>query len=143
MKKFIVSVREVHIQMVEVEAENEEEAKDKVLAGDGVHRDDSLEFSHTLDSELWTVEETAWGSDKSHAPDCAYRNKGECTCPKSEPKKQFAVYVEDKRSVKYIVDADSDEDAQRMVENSDDADEEFGGKSLDGSEWYVDQVEEC
>lgn len=25
-----------------------------------------------------------WGPDKSHAPDCAYRLGGECTCPKSE-----------------------------------------------------------
>jgi hypothetical protein len=25
-----------------------------------------------------------WGPDKSHAPDCAYRLKGECTCPRSE-----------------------------------------------------------
>lgn len=25
-----------------------------------------------------------WGPDKSHAPDCAYRLKGECTCPKSK-----------------------------------------------------------
>lgn len=30
-------------------------------------------------------EETEWGPDRSHASDCAYRNKGECTCPKSEP----------------------------------------------------------
>ena len=30
-------------------------------------------------------EETEWGPDKSHAPDCPYRLKGECTCPKSEP----------------------------------------------------------
>jgi hypothetical protein len=25
-----------------------------------------------------------WGPDKSHAPDCTYRLKGECTCPKSK-----------------------------------------------------------
>lgn len=88
-------------------------------------------------------DETEWGPDESHAPDCAYRNKGECTCPKSEPKtKRFAVYVVDKRSIKYVVDANSEEEAQRMVEASEDADAEFGGRTLDGSEWYVDWVEE-
>lgn len=88
------------------------------------------------------ADEAAWGPDKDHAPDCAYRNKGECTCPKSEPKKQFAVYVVDNRHVKYIVDADSQEEAQHDVEASEDADKEFGHKALD-SQWYVDQVEEC
>ena len=54
----------------------------------------------------------------------------------------YRVYVVDNRSVEYLVDAASEEEAQQLVEESDDADEEFGGKSLDGSQWYVDNVEE-
>ena len=61
---------------------------------------------------------------------------------KAERKKQFAVYVVNKRSIKYIIDADSAEEAQYMVEVSKDADAEFGGKDIDGSDWYVDNVEE-
>jgi hypothetical protein len=60
-----------------------------------------------------------------------------------KPIRQFAVYVVNKRSIKYIVDADSAEEARAMVEGSKDADEEFDGKDIDGSEWYVDDVEEC
>jgi len=58
MPKFIVGVREVHIQMMEVSAESKEEAIAAVQAGDGDILDDTLEYSHTLDSDLWTAEES-------------------------------------------------------------------------------------
>ena len=60
----------------------------------------------------------------------------------TEPTKTFAVWVHDRRLVKYIVNADSAEDAKRMVEESDDADRDFGGSGKDG-EWYVTEVVEC
>ena len=57
MREFIVNVREVHIQMVRIGAKDKEEAKEKVVAGEGDYLDDTLEYSHTLDSDYWTVEE--------------------------------------------------------------------------------------
>ena len=54
----------------------------------------------------------------------------------------YAVWVHDRRVVKYLVDADSAENARQAVEASDDADDEFGGTTKD-SEWYVDIVEEA
>lgn len=56
-KKFIVFVREVYVQQVLVEAESENEAIKKVRFGEGDHLDNSLEYSHTLDSDTWTAEE--------------------------------------------------------------------------------------
>jgi len=55
--KFIVSIREVHIQAVEIEADTKEEAVEKVKEGEGEYLEDGLDYSHTLDSEFWTVEE--------------------------------------------------------------------------------------
>lgn len=57
-------------------------------------------------------------------------------------KRQFRVYVMDKQHVMFVVDADSAEEARELVEGSDDARKEFGGKMLDSSEWYIDHVEE-
>jgi hypothetical protein len=57
MKKFRVLVREVHVQWVEIESTSEEEAKDRVQQGEGEIVEGSLEYSHTLDSDTWTVEE--------------------------------------------------------------------------------------
>lgn len=54
---YIVSVREVHVQQVKVEAASEDEAKTKVVEGEGEYLDDKLEYSHTLDKDLWTVEQ--------------------------------------------------------------------------------------
>ncbi len=54
--KFIVYVREVHVQAMEVRADTPEEAKKLVEAGEGDALDDCLEYSHTLDSDTWTVE---------------------------------------------------------------------------------------
>ena len=56
MLKFIVEVREVHIQGYEIEAETEEQAKDLIREGNGDLIDGHFEYSHTLDSEFWTVE---------------------------------------------------------------------------------------
>lgn len=55
--------------------------------------------------------------------------------------KTFAVYVVDRRQVKYFVDAASAEEAREKVEASGNADEDFGGKDIN-AEWYVDDVQE-
>jgi hypothetical protein len=57
MNKFIVNVREVYVQGYKVTADDEETAKAIVRAGGGVIDEDRFEYSHTLDSETWTVEE--------------------------------------------------------------------------------------
>lgn len=56
-KKYIVGVREVHVQYVSVEADSIEEAIAK--AEDGCEGDETLqlEYSHTMDSDSWSVEE--------------------------------------------------------------------------------------
>ena len=59
----------------------------------------------------------------------------------AEKTKTYRVWVNDVRLVVYIVDAESEEEAQRLVESSEDADEDFGGTTKQG-EWYVDHVEE-
>lgn len=57
MKKFTVQVREVHIQPYEIEAKDEQEAIAIVQAGGGEIIEGGFEYSHTLDSGDWTVEE--------------------------------------------------------------------------------------
>lgn len=57
MPKFIVNIREVHTQMVEVEAEDKKDAKIKVAQGEGTYLDNTLEYSHTLNKSTWTVDE--------------------------------------------------------------------------------------
>lgn len=55
--KFIVMVREVHIQMVEVDgATSETDAIKRVSQGEGSAIDNTLEFSHRLNAETWTAE---------------------------------------------------------------------------------------
>ena len=56
MPGFIVSVREVHVQGYKVIADDEESAKDIVRLGGGDLLEERFEYSHTLDSETWTVE---------------------------------------------------------------------------------------
>ena len=56
-KSFIVEVREVHIQPVGIRADTPEKAKEKVADGEGDYDYSSLEYSHTLDPETWTVTE--------------------------------------------------------------------------------------
>ena len=53
---YLVGIKEVHVNYVEVVATSEEEAKDKAAEaawGDEIFQ----EFSHTLSSETWTIEE--------------------------------------------------------------------------------------
>lgn len=54
-KRFIVEVREVHVQPYEVEANSKEQAIEVVKEGGGEIIENALEYSHTLDSEYWTV----------------------------------------------------------------------------------------
>jgi len=58
LKKFIVGVREVHIQRVEIEAKDFESAKMAVREGEGEYLEPTF-CSHTLDSDLWTDETEA------------------------------------------------------------------------------------
>jgi len=46
--KFIVAVREVHVQQVEVDAISTIDAKRKVQDGEGTVIDNALEYSHTV-----------------------------------------------------------------------------------------------
>lgn len=55
LKPFMVCVREVHIAYTKVEAINEEKAIEAVRSGEG-DIDPYLEYSHTLDTDTWTVE---------------------------------------------------------------------------------------
>jgi hypothetical protein len=57
MPKFTVCVREVWIQMTEVDAPDKETAIKKVESGEGEQLDAGLEYSHTLSSDTWTVDE--------------------------------------------------------------------------------------
>jgi hypothetical protein len=57
MKKYIVRVPEVHVIYIEVEAESPVQAKDKVKADRTLHTEIHSEYSHDLDSNLWSVEE--------------------------------------------------------------------------------------
>ena len=64
--KYIVMVREVHIQGYEVEADSPENAKEKVFQGNAYLREDFFEYSYTLDSSLWTVD--LLDPDSNHLP---------------------------------------------------------------------------
>ena len=55
MSKFIVTIRECHTQDVLVEAVDAVEARLKVMDGDGQMLNDTLEYSHTLPPDTWTV----------------------------------------------------------------------------------------
>ena len=57
MKKYIVSMREVWIQMYSAEAESKEEALDIVAEGGGDLIEGAFEFSHSLGKDTWNVEE--------------------------------------------------------------------------------------
>jgi hypothetical protein len=71
MKNFIVSVREVHIQPYYVEAEDERDAIERVMNGEGDIMDCNFEYSHSLDPETWTVETeeaTTTFTTEAHTP---------------------------------------------------------------------------
>jgi len=65
--KYIVKMKEVWIQEVEIEADNAEEAVDLVADGQGdfvglakgekIPEREGFEFSHTLDRDDWEVKE--------------------------------------------------------------------------------------
>jgi hypothetical protein len=56
MKKYDVGIREVHVNTIRVEANNAKEARERA-EGEAQCGELNLEYSHTLDSSLWTVEE--------------------------------------------------------------------------------------
>ena len=45
--------------MVEIEADSEEDAIELVGEGYGDYLDNTLELSHTMDMDLWTIEEAS------------------------------------------------------------------------------------
>jgi len=56
---YIVAIREVHINLVEVTSEgplSEEDAKE-IAAQHSCSDSLDIEFSHTMDNDTWTVEE--------------------------------------------------------------------------------------
>ena len=60
MSKYVVNVREVHISIREVEAENAEAAIDKALEL-GSDCETSFEYSHTMDRSHHTAEKIQVG----------------------------------------------------------------------------------
>ena len=57
MALLTVLVREVHITAYQVEAKDAADAIEKVQGGEVDTVDNSTEYSHALDSDLWTVED--------------------------------------------------------------------------------------
>lgn len=55
MPKYTVLVREIHVSHMEIEAENPEEAIDKIANGEG--QEVCLEYDDTMDSCHWTVDD--------------------------------------------------------------------------------------
>lgn len=54
--KYLVIVKEVHLQKVEVEAKSVDKAIEAVREGEGNFLD-GLEYQETLDPDTWEVEE--------------------------------------------------------------------------------------
>lgn len=61
MNEYTVCKREVWIQYVTIKAESENDAKIKVSHGEGIEHDNTLEYSHDMSVEYWTVDETEPG----------------------------------------------------------------------------------
>ena len=57
MKKYTVLVREVWVQPVEVTAASKEEAMRNIEDGGGTPLSNELEYSHTMDSDIWSIKE--------------------------------------------------------------------------------------
>ena len=60
MRKFEVKIKEVHIQIIPVEAENSSDAVDKVakiletgVLPDGSNLPNEVEYSYTMDTDSW------------------------------------------------------------------------------------------
>ena len=60
-KRFLVEVREVHVSTRVVEADDAEAAVKAVEGGEG--DEVACEYSHTLDTDTWTVEEEEEGGN--------------------------------------------------------------------------------
>jgi hypothetical protein len=58
MKEFTIMVREVWIQPVKVKADTLREAIHKVENGEGEQVESGFEFSHSLEPEFWTAEDS-------------------------------------------------------------------------------------
>ena len=56
MSKYIVVKREVWTQMVEVEAKSDLEAIEEVSKGKGTNINNTMEYSHTMPVDTWTVD---------------------------------------------------------------------------------------
>lgn len=56
LNKYIVNVREVWVQGIEIEALNEKDAIEAISKGKGVVLEDLFEYSHCLDEKFWTIE---------------------------------------------------------------------------------------
>lgn len=54
----------------------------------------------------------------------------------------YKITVVDRRVVEYYVEAADAESARELLEASDDADKEFGHKTIDG-EWSIESTELC
>jgi len=57
MPKFHVNVPQVYISTMEVEAEDEDDARDKVVHGEG--EEVNLSFSHSILGDDWEVEDAS------------------------------------------------------------------------------------
>lgn len=55
MPKYTVLVREIHVSHMEIEADDPEQALEKVFQGEG--QEIFLEYYDTMDSSYWTVED--------------------------------------------------------------------------------------
>ncbi len=58
MRSFLVRRKEVHIQCVLVDASNENDARNRVIEGEG-QETDPASYNYTLDPETWHVEQFA------------------------------------------------------------------------------------
>ncbi len=56
MTKFIVYRKEVYQQAVHVKAKNEMEAIQKVEDGEGIAKEEELDYSYTLETDTWHTE---------------------------------------------------------------------------------------
>lgn len=56
-KKFDVLVREVWVQVYEIEADSQEEAIQRTWKGEATLADGRIEYSHRMKPEEWTAEE--------------------------------------------------------------------------------------
>jgi len=59
---------------------------------------------------------------------------------KPEGTKSYAVYVVDNRTTKYIIEAESEEEARGIIESADPEDLATEGEGI-FSEWYVSEVQ--